>query len=89
MAADNERLCREMAETRKQQNRTGELKPASTADQKKQDAKVTRESWGKLKAEAEGRRQISYSVLQNRLHLFAHKDSVNPCWTRSTAKDKE
>jgi hypothetical protein len=38
MVADNERLRREMEETRKQQIGTGEPKPASTTDQKKQDA---------------------------------------------------
>jgi hypothetical protein len=57
IAADNERLRRELAETKKQHNCTGELKPT---DQTKQYA--ARESWGKLKAEAEGRRQISYET---------------------------
>jgi len=60
MAAYNEQLRRETEETRKQQIRTGELKPASTTHQKKQDA--TRESWGKSKAEAEERRQNPYEA---------------------------
>jgi hypothetical protein len=46
-----------MEETRKQQIRTDEPMPASTTDQKRQDA--VRENWAKLKAEAEERRQNS------------------------------
>lgn len=60
MAADNARLRREMEVTRKQQIHTGEPKPASATDQKKQDA--ARESWGKLKAEAEERTQNPYDT---------------------------
>jgi hypothetical protein len=55
IAADSEKLRREMEETREQQSHTSGLKPASTTVQKKQDA--ARERWGKLKAEAEERRQ--------------------------------
>ena len=57
IAADDERLRREVDESRKQQSRIGEIKPASTEHQKMQD--TVRESWAILRVEAEGQRQVA------------------------------
>lgn len=57
IAADDTRLRRDMDESRKQQSRIDELKPASTEHQKMQN--TVRESWVNLRAEAEGQRQVA------------------------------